>query len=191
MTINLSKNTTISLTKEVDKLSKISVGLGWDVEKAKGLFASFFGSNSIDLDASCLLIDKDKQVIDTIWYRQLRSKCNSVHHQGDNRTGAGEGDDETINIDLNKLPSSVKHIAITVNSFTGQSFENVRNAFCRVIDQSSKEVCRYTLTEQGNHTGIFIGLLTYDRQEWQFTSKGVMTPGNSVKELEATILNHI
>ena len=98
MTINLSKNTTISLTKKVDKLSKISVGLGWDVEKAKGLFASFFGSNSIDLDASCLLIDKDKQVIDTIWYRQLRSKCKSVQHQGDNLTGEGDGDDETITI---------------------------------------------------------------------------------------------
>ena len=191
MAINLSKNTTISLTKEVDKLSSIKVGLGWDVAKAKGLFASFFGSDSIDLDASCLLIDKDKQIIDTIWYRQLRSKCRSVHHQGDNRTGEGEGDDETISINLNKLPSSVKYIAITVNSFTGQSFENVRNAFCRVRDQSSKEVCRYTLTEQGDHTGIFIGLLSYDNQEWYFTSKGVTTSGNSVKQLEATVINHI
>ncbi|WP_045462401.1 TerD family protein [Vibrio hyugaensis] len=191
MSINLSKNSTISLTKEVEKLSKLTVGLGWDVAKSKGFFASIFSSNSIDLDASCLLIDERHDVLDSVWFGQLKSKCQSVIHQGDNLTGEGEGDDEQVCIDLNKLPSSVKYIAVTVNSFRGQTFDRVENAFCRVLDQSSREICRFTLNEQGSHTGIFIGLLSREGKEWNFSTKGITTNGNSVNKIANTVIQNI
>ncbi|MDD1792309.1 TerD family protein [Enterovibrio makurazakiensis] len=191
MSINLSKNSTISLTKEVPSLSQITVGLGWDVAKPKGFFGSIFGSGSIDLDASCILMDENQKVIDEVWFSKLKSSCKGVHHQGDNRTGEGDGDDEQIRISLSKLNKSVKYIAITVNSFTGQSFEKVDNSFCRIIDQSSKEVCRFTLSEQGNHTGIFIGLLSLKNKEWSFSSKGIPMSGKTVKDMANLLPAHI
>lgn len=191
MSINLSKNSTISLTKEVEKLSSITVGLGWDVAKSKGFLASIFGTASIDLDASCLLIDENLNVLDSVWYAQLKSKCKSVIHQGDNLTGKGDGDDEKITINLTKLPNSVKYIAVTVNSFRGQTFDKVENAFCRILDQSSNEICRFTLNEKGGHTGIYIGLLTYKNKEWNFTSKGVNANGSNVNQIASTVLQHI
>ncbi len=193
MSINLSKNSTISLTKEVEKLSNITVGLGWDVAKStnKGFFASLFSSSSIDLDASCLLIDEQRRVLDSVWFRQLKSDCQAVHHQGDNTTGEGDGDDEQIKINLKRLPKAVKYIAITVNSFTGQTFDKVDNAFCRVLDQSSKEICRVTLNDQGSHTGIYIGLLTRNNEEWNFTSKAITTNGQNVKQIASTVVQHI
>ncbi|MCL9783468.1 tellurium resistance TerZ family protein [Vibrio sp. S4M6] len=193
MAINLSKNSTICLTKEVPKLSQITVGLGWDVAKSKGFLASIFQSrsDSIDLDASCILMDHRRNVIDRVWYSKLTSSCDSVHHQGDNLTGKGDGDDEQINISLPNLEKNVKYIAVTVNSFTGQTFENIDNAFCRIVDQGSKEICRYTLTEQGSHTGLFIGLLTCDNNEWHFTSKGIPINGRTVKDISKKLLKHI
>ncbi|MDR8326040.1 tellurium resistance protein TerZ, partial [Acinetobacter baumannii] len=82
--------------------------------------------------------------------------CGSVVHSGDNLTGEGDGDDEIIRVDLTKLPANVEYLAFTVNSFRGQSFNDVDNAFCRVVDQPNKELARYQLTGQGAHTGIII-----------------------------------
>jgi len=191
MSINLTKNSTISLTKELPNLSNVTVGLGWDVAKSKGFLGSLFSSNSIDLDASCIFLDQELNTIDTVWYGKLKSSCKSVKHQGDNLTGAGNGDDEQIKINLKKLPASIKHLAITVTSFTGQSFERIENAFCRIIDEKSGELCRFTLSEQGKHTGIFIGLLTHDGNEWLFSSKGVAMNGCKVKDLSEDLKKHI
>jgi len=193
MSINLSKNSSISLTKEVPKLSEITIGLGWDVAQAKkGFFSSLFGStDSIDLDASCMLLNDELEVIDTVWYAKLTSDCGAVVHKGDNRTGEGNGDDEQIKVSLQRLPQNVKHIAVVVNSYTGQTFEKVANAFCRVVDQSSKETCRFTLSEQGSHTGVFIGLLTHDNNEWHFASKGVPISGRTVQDLSQHLIANI
>lgn len=194
MSINLSKNSSISLTKEVPKLSEITIGLGWDVaQEKKGFLSSLFGSSesSIDLDASCILLSDDLKMIDTVWYAKLASDCGAVKHNGDNRTGEGNGDDEQIKVSLQNLPSNVKHIAIVVNSYTGQTFEKVANAFCRVLDQSQKETCRFTLSEQGNHTGVFIGLLTHNNNEWHFASKGVPIRGRTAQEFSGDLIANI
>ncbi|MUK91855.1 TerD family protein [Aliivibrio fischeri] len=193
MSINLSKNSSISLTKKVPKLSEITIGLGWDVaQEKKGFFSSLFGSDSsIDLDASCILLSNELNIIDMVWYAKLASDCGAVNHKGDNRTGEGDGDDEQIKVSLQRLPSNVKHIAIVVNSYTGQTFEKVANAFCRVMDQSLKETCRFTLSEQGSHTGVFIGLLTYNNNEWHFASKGIPISGRTAQDLSRHIIANI
>jgi tellurium resistance protein TerZ len=88
--VSLSKNQTVSLSKQSTALSQLQFGLGWDPVKKKGLFGSIFGGNdSIDLDAGCVLLDAAGNKIDTIWFRKLKSSCGSVVHSGDNLTGEG------------------------------------------------------------------------------------------------------
>ena len=135
MAISLSKGQTISLAKESAGLSKIHMGLGWDpVKKKVGFLASLLGGGGggggdIDLDASCLMFDQAKQLVDIVWFRQLKSKDGAVTHTGDNLTGEGDGDDESIIVDLDRLPAGVQTLVFTVNSFRGQTFDEVENAF--------------------------------------------------------------
>ncbi|EFH9774009.1 tellurium resistance protein TerZ, partial [Escherichia coli] len=127
--VSLVKNQTVSLSKESSALSQLHFGLGWDPVKKKGLLGGLFGGNdSIDLDAGCVLMDSTGKTIDTIWFRKLKSTCGAVMHSGDNLTGEGDGDDEVIKVNLSRLPANVEYLAFTVNSFRGQSFNDVENA---------------------------------------------------------------
>jgi tellurium resistance protein TerZ len=158
MAINLEKGQKINLEKaDGSSLQQIFLGVGWDVAKSKGLFGFGGGSGDIDLDASVILFDENKQVVDVVYFGQLRSKDGSIVHSGDNLTGAGDGDDEVIRVNLNQVPSHVKSLAFTVSSFRGQTFEKVENAFCRLVDQNSNQViASYKLSSQGAHTGLII-----------------------------------
>ncbi|HIG8123454.1 TPA: TerD family protein, partial [Klebsiella pneumoniae] len=173
-------------------LSQLQFGLGWDPVKKKGLFGSIFGGNdSIDLDAGCVLLDAAGNKIDTIWFRKLKSSCGSVVHSGDNLTGEGDGDDEIIRVDLTKLPANVEYLAFTVNSFRGQSFNDVDNAFCRVVDQTNKELARYQLTEQGAHTGIIIASLRRNNGNWDFTAHGKASGGRTIDDMQRDIISTV
>ena len=109
MALTLSKQQSISLEKTAgSSLSSISLGLGWDPVKAGFLGKMLGGGNAIDLDASCILLNSDLQKIDLVWFRQLKSNDGSIKHSGDNRTGDGDGDDETIHVDLQCLPATVR-----------------------------------------------------------------------------------
>ena len=187
--VSLSKNQTVSLSKQSSSLSQLQFGLGWDPVKKKGLFGGLFGgSDSIDLDAGCVLMDSAGKKIDTIWFRELESRCGSVIHSGDNLTGEGDGDDEVIRVELGKLPAQVEYLAFTVNSFRGQTFNDVDNAFCRVVDQSNKELARYKLTEQGSHTGIVIASLRRNNGNWDFTAHGFACRGRTIDDMHADIV---
>lgn len=191
--ISLSKNQAVSLTKTAGKsLTKIAIALGWDpIKKKSGFLGSLFGgdSGSIDLDASCVLLDNMGNDIDIVWFRKLKSSCTSVTHRGDNLTGDGDGDDEIIDVNLSTLPANVMHLAITVNSFQGQTFNEVDNAFCRVVNgtSSSDEICNYKLNEQGSHTGILIASLTRDGDDWVFKAHGLPCRGRVVKDMLSDI----
>lgn len=187
--VSLSKNQTVSLSKQSTALSQLQFGLGWDPIKKKGLFGGMFGgSDSIDLDAGCVLMDSTGKTIDTVWFRKLKSTCSSVVHSGDNLTGEGDGDDEVINVYLSKLSPNVEYLAFTVNSFRGQTFNDVANAFCRVVDQSNKELARYQLTEQGSHTGIVIASLQRNNGNWDFTAHGHACRGRTIDDMHADIV---
>ena len=130
MSISLTKGQAISLEKTSGpKLVQVTMGLGWDVKKSKGFFGLGGGGGSIDLDASCLMFDASNQMVDQVWFQKLQSNDGSIRHSGDNRTGAGDGDDETINVNLEKLPAHVVTLIFTVNSFTGDTFDQVENAY--------------------------------------------------------------
>jgi tellurium resistance protein TerZ len=187
--VSLTKNQTVSLSKQSSALSQLQFGLGWDPIKKKGLFGGLFsGSDSIDLDAGCVLMDSTGNTIDTIWFRKLTSSCGSVVHSGDNLTGEGDGDDEVITVNLTRLPGNVEYLAFTVNSFRGQTFNDVENAFCRVVDQSVKELARYKLTEQGSHTGIVISSLRRNGGNWDFTAHGHACRGRTIDDMHTDIV---
>lgn len=187
--VSLSKNQTISLSKQAPALNQLMFGLGWDPIKKKGFLGGLFGGgSSIDLDASCVLLDAKGNQIDVVYFGKLKSTCKSVIHSGDNLTGEGDGDDETIMVELNKLPSNVEYLAFTVNSFRGQTFNEVENAFCRVVDQATKkELANYKLAEQGSHTGVVIASLRRQNGEWNFTAHGTPCSGRTIQDMQSDI----
>jgi len=151
--VSLQKGQRVSLRKEDGvALSTVRMGLGWDPVKKRGVFGG--REVQIDLDASALMF-ADQQPVDVVFFNNLRSKDGSVQHLGDNRTGAGEGDDESIIVELNRVPSHVNTIVFIVTSYEGQTFEQVANAFCRLVDSTTNgEQVRYTLGGGGAFTGM-------------------------------------
>lgn len=185
MAISLVKGQKISLEKESGgTLSKVVMGLGWDAKQTSGLFGLFKKEQSIDLDASCVLFDENKTKLDEVWFRQLKSRDGSIVHTGDNRTGAGEGDDEQIIVDLAKVPSNVKTLVFVVNSFTGQNFSQIDNAFCRIVNHSNdKEIARYNLSCQGNHTAMVMAKVYRHNNEWKMHAIGENCSGQTFNDL--------
>lgn len=184
MAISLNKGGNINLTKEVPSLTKIGVGLGWDARSTSG--ADF------DLDASAFLLTASGRVRsddDFIFYKQLESTCKSVKHTGDNRTGAGDGDDETLLVDLTKVPSNVERIVFTVTIYDHasrrQNFGMVRDAFIRIYDENQtvvdplsgqnvpKEIARFDLSEEAlNVTAMIFAEIYRYNGEWKFKAVG-------------------
>lgn len=173
MAISLNKGGNLSLSKTDPNLTNVLVGLGWDARATDG--ADF------DLDASAFLLganDKVRGEQDFIFYNQTRSPEGSVEHTGDNRTGAGDGDDEAVRIELTKVPADVQKIAITVTIHDaekrGQNFGQVQNAFIRVVnDQSNVEIVRFDLNEDySTETAMIFGELYRHSGEWKFRAVG-------------------
>jgi tellurium resistance protein TerZ len=193
MSVNLQKGQKISLEKEAGgALGKVTMGLGWDAIKKKGLFGFGAKTESVDLDASCVLFDENKQPVDFVWFRQLKSRDGSIVHTGDNRTGAGEGDDEQIVVDLARVPAGVKALVFTVNSFTGQNFSQVENAYCRIVDAGNgQEVARYDLSVQGAHTAQIMAKLYRHNGEWKMHAIGENGSGRTFDDLMPQITPHL
>lgn len=193
MAVSLSKGQKISLEKEAGgSLTKVTMGLGWDAIKSKGLFGFGSKTETVDLDASCVMFDEANNAVDVVWFRQLKSKDGSIVHTGDNRTGAGDGDDEQIIVDLSRIPDTVKSLVFTVNSFTGQSFAQVENAFCRIINASdSKEIARYDLSVQGPHTAQIMTKVYKHNGEWKMHAIGENGSGRTIEDLINQIKAHL
>jgi tellurium resistance protein TerZ len=191
MTVSLSKGQKISLAKrDGGTLTQVRMGLGWDAMKKKGFFGS--KSQTIDLDASALLFDAGGHLVDQVWFNQLTSDDGSVRHTGDNLTGDGDGDDESIKVDLTRVPANVFTIVFTVNSFTGQDFSQIENAFCRVIDENGEaEIARYDLTGSGRHTAQIMAKLTRDGRGWSMTAIGSPASGRTFADLLPSVSGYL
>ena len=192
--VSLSKGQTVKLEKSGGgTLTRATMGIGWDVRKKKGLGGFFSGGGGeIDLDASCLLFDANRQMIDSVWFRQLQSKDGSIVHTGDNRTGAGDGDDEQIIVDLASLPAQVMTLVFTVNSFQGDTFDRIENAYCRLVDAATNvEIARYDLTGAGSHTGQVMARLTRNGGGWDMKAIGDRTTGRTFHDMMPAISAHL
>ena len=192
MAINLQKGQRISLEKEAGRsLNRVVMGLGWGMKEvqSKG-FLGFGGGvrqEAVDLDASCLLFDTSGNLADTVWFRQLESHCGSIRHSGDDRSGGGEAgaDNERIAIDLNRAPAAIQTLIFTVNSFSGESFAGIPNAFCRLVDDAnSGEIARFDLSlEGGSHTGLIMSKLYRHNNEWKMQAIGESAEGRTFHDL--------
>jgi len=193
MAVNLQKGQKISLEKEAGgALARVTMGLGWDVAKKSGFLGFGTKGDPVDLDASVVLFDDANRPVDVVWFRQLKSRDGSVTHTGDNRTGAGDGDDEQIIVDLSTVPANVKSLVFTVNSFTGQNFSTVQNAYCRLLDTGSgKEVARYDLSVQGSHTAQIMAKLYRHNGEWKMHAIGENASGRTFDDLMPLIAQHL
>lgn len=187
--VSLQKGQTVRLEKSGGgTLTKVTMGLGWDVKKAKGFFGFGGGGGDIDLDASCLLFDASRKMVDQVWFRQLTSADGSIVHSGDNLTGAGDGDDELIHVDLTRLPASVTALVFTVNSFRGDTFDRIENAYCRLVDATNKsELARFDLSGAGSHTGQVMAQLTKSGGDWSMKALGVQTSGRTFHDMMGQI----
>lgn len=186
MAISLSKGQSIDLSKHSQGLARVRMGLGWDPVKKGGLLGGLFGGGKqeIDLDASCILFDAQGNKVDEVWFRQLNSRDGAIRHSGDNLTGEGAGDDESIAVDLSRLPANVVSLVFTVNSFRGQTFAEVDNAFCRLIDESNgQEICRFDLKERGSHTGAVMAVVSRASGPWTMKAVGNPASGRTFQDL--------
>lgn len=173
MAISLQKGGNVSLSKEAPGLTKMLIGLGWDVRATDG--ADF------DLDGSAFLLNASGKVrsdADFIFYNQPKSDNGAVAHQGDNRTGAGEGDDEVIEVTLSAVPADVDKIAITVTIHDAdarkQNFGQVSSAFIRCVNADSNvEIARFDLSEDASvETAMIFGEIYRHNGEWKFKAIG-------------------
>ncbi len=190
MGLSLQKGQTLSLTKnDGGALTRVRLGLGWD--SAAPVKRGIFGrakTTEIDLDASAIFYDAAGKALDVVWFNQLASKDGSARHTGDNLTGAGEGDDETILVDLAAVSPAVAQIMFVISSYSQQTFDQVENAFCRLIDDSSAgspEVARYQLTDSGTHTAMIMAKVSRDGAGWQFKAVGERAQGRTAQDLVA------
>ncbi|EXB47419.1 MAG: TerD family protein [Acinetobacter sp.] len=173
MAISLNKGGNLSLSKTDPNLVRILIGLGWDERATDG--AAF------DLDASAFLLTATGKVRgdhDFIFYNQLKSQDGSVEHTGDNRSGQGDGDDETLLVDLSRVSAEIEKIAITVTihdaQTRGQNFGQIANAFIRVVNQDTNvEVVRFDLAEDySTETAMVFGEVYRHNGEWKFKAVG-------------------
>ncbi|MBQ3969712.1 MAG: TerD family protein [Clostridia bacterium] len=192
MSVTLQKGQKVSLSKENPGLSKIVVGLGWDEAKPQGGFLSMFKAvQNIDCDASAFLLQNGKLIdkSDIVYFGNLSHKSRSVQHMGDNLTGAGDGDDEQIVINLNQVPAQYDRIVIVVNIYAAyqrkQHFGMISNAFIRIVNAANnQEMLKYNLTENYNNmTAMIFGEIYRHNGEWKFGAVGSGTNDGSITDL--------
>lgn len=191
MSVSLQKGQKVSLSKDNAGLSKVMIGLGWD--EAKRSKGGFFAPKPqpIDCDASALLLQGGRLLdkSDIIYFGNLSHKSGTVQHMGDNLTGAGEGDDEQILVDLARVPAEYDRIVLVVNIYQAvkrnQHFGMIQNAFIRLVDgRNNNEMCKYNLTEDySGMTALIFGEVYRHNGEWKFNAIGQGTNDPGLGEL--------
>ncbi len=174
--VSLAKRQTVSLVKTgAPPLRRVAMGLGWDPARR---------GRDIDLDASVIVVNDRARKVDAVWFMAKSAYGGAIEHSGDNLTGAGEGDDETITVDLGRLPAEAHALVFTVNSFRGQKFTDVRNAYCRLLDlDTGGELVRYELTESERRTGVIMSVLVRSGPTWDMTAIGEFHDGKTARAM--------
>ncbi|MFG1172595.1 TerD family protein [Erwiniaceae bacterium CAU 1747] len=173
MAVSLVKGGNVSLTKEAPTMNIAMAGLGWDARVTDG--------QDFDLDASVFMVGEDGKVLNDsgfIFFNNKLSSCGSVEHQGDNRTGAGDGDDEQVKVELSKIPAEVKKLVFAVTIYDAearkQNFGMVSNSFMRIYNHDNgSEIARFDLSEDAStETAMIFGELYRHGSEWKFKAVG-------------------
>jgi len=185
MAVSLRKGQGVSLRKVENDLSQITIGLGWDVAQQKrGFLGSLFGGEpeDYDLDAVAFLLDANRKLAgrdDVVFYNAMRHPSGALWLTGDNRTGDGDGDDEQIVVDLDRLPATYESILFVVSIYEGkkkrQDFGKVANAFIRAVDGKGKEMCRFDMSADAalaGHCSLTFAEVVRSDGGWKFNAIG-------------------
>lgn len=174
--VSLQKRQTVSLVKTgAPALRRVAMGLGWD-PAASG--------RNIDLDASAIVVDGRGKKVEAVWFMSKSAYRGAIEHSGDNLTGDGAGDDETIVVDLSRLPAEAVALVFVVNSFQGQKFTDVRSAYCRLIDlDTNAELVRFDLTDSEPRTGVVMSVLHRSGDTWDMTAIGEFKDGKTARAM--------
>ena len=193
MSVNLQKGQKVDLTKGNAGLKSLVVGLGWDPVKKK--FSLFNKQEEIDCDASAILISESTGKlagpIDVVYYGQLQHRSGAVRHCGDNLTGDGDGDDEQIIVELNRVPADYNKIVFVVTIYQArerqQHFGMIQNAVIRIVDaDTGTELCKYNLSENyDGKTAMIFGEVYRYNGEWKFGAVGEPTNDNGIADIAA------
>lgn len=202
MAINLEKGQRINLEKSNGaKLQNICVGINWGAIEKKG----FFGTKKepVDLDASCAIYDENKRNLDTVSFRQLKSKDGAIKHSGDDLTGDLNGDDgldnEVITLDLSKLNPSANYVGFFINSFRGQDFKDIPFASIRIYEGTPTRVnevfAKYDIANDSAFAGnvsMVLGVFYKRNGDWKFNAIGLPTADRNLEQTVVTIQqNHL
>lgn len=185
MGINLQKGQTIDLKKNENgndnNLSKVTIGLGWDIRKSKGIFGSS-GSSDYDLDAIAVLLDKNGKLQsskDVVYYGDKDHTSGKIWLTGDNLTGAGDGDDEQIIVNLNEIDSKYEKIVFFTSIYQGKSrnqeFSMVENAYIRAVDANNNEICKFNISGDSSlkdKRSFIFGEAYRNNGTWKFRALG-------------------
>lgn len=206
MALSLKKGEGISLRKEENDLSQITMGLGWDMGdpvQKKGFFSAMFAAKpaDYDLDAVAFLLDAQGKVAslgaqndliggDVIFFNSQKHPSGQIWLTGDNRTGEGDGDDEQIIVKLNSLSEKYQHILFVVSIYEGrkrgQHFGQLKNAFIRAVDSKGKELCRYQISAEAqydNMCSITFAEVVREAGGWRFKAIGEAHPSDTFVEI--------
>lgn len=185
MAITLTKGQGVNLKKDAPNLNRVLIGLGWDPIKSIGrLFSA-----DMDIDASVICIDENNRKEDVVYYGKLKHPSGAIKHYGDNLTGDGDGDDEQIEIVLDRMPRKISKLSIIINIYSAysrsQHFGKVKNCFVHAIDlDTGKELVRYNV--DGNFdekTGIFVADIYRHNDEWKFKAVGEGVRVSNIDEM--------
>lgn len=207
MAVSLSKGQGISLKKSENNLSQVTIGLGWDIQEQKrGFLGGLFGGGGAeyDLDVTAFLVGENHKVNDLGWdangnatlansdvifFNNMRHRSGHIWLTGDNRTGAGDGDDEQIIVKLNDLSTNYHKVVFVVQIYNGasnqQHFGQVKNAFIRAVDASGKEMVRFNLSGTGQYEqqrSLLFAELVRESGGWKFNAIGKSSPSDSFVE---------
>jgi len=183
--IELTKGQELALaTEDGQPLTRLQLGLGWDKAPTAGFIGT--GAPDIDLDASAVEF-AGGQLFDLAFYNNLQTRDGSVVHLGDNLTGRGEGDDEVLTVDLDRVYAKVDTIVLLVSSYQGHTLEWINRAYCRLVGADDVEIARLTLTAGVPQTGLAMAKIFRDGDQWRLRAIGegiaVKVPSESVAAL--------
>lgn len=197
MAINLQKGQRINLEKgNGTKLTHICVGVNWGAIETKGMFSTT--KTAVDLDASCILYDSNKQIIETVYYGNLKSKDGAVKHSGDDLTGDLDGDDgldnEVLTLDFSALNPAVQYVGFCLNSFKKQDFKDIPFASIRIYEGTPAQVrevfATYNVAKDSSFAGsiaMVLGVFYLRNGEWKFNAIGEPTKDSDLKSTQKTI----
>lgn len=173
------------------QIHNVAMAIGWSAVEKSGFFGRFFGKE-IDLDASCIAVDKNGDVVDVVFYNKPSGCGDQIRHSGDDRTGEASGDNELIYVKLDTMPPDITQLFFVITSYEGQNFNDIKNAYCRLINYDTKtELIHYNISGSGSHTAMVMCKLIREPAGWAMQAIGANAMGTTPSSMFKEVLKYV